>query len=448
MGIFYHIWFVCFVYLFCIFISSNVYGHGLGNDQHLIMDDKDGSFTIEGKLYPSFIDDISGSKVTPTLVIRTFNSMNNETVNGIQYNVVIKTGNEIVLNHCFIPKDGIIYAKFFPDFTIKTAEIYSSKHIDEHDSCIEELGKDNPVLIKSKIFSIGGLYQISLELKSIIDSTHSQVLGIKIPQKSVDLFITLGQNEKFEIQNVDQKILDTNLTHIKVRSYYDKINSFKYTEENQTQKFTFDMPFNWNQTFVNQIPFLHLELFVPKSTLFAKTNAYIGTLNGNILSTKSILIDDYSSDYYRIIHMVVNSDKLDQIIRQSFISQNQRMVSDQALFSLSTSKEIRFPLEIGSLKNKYLFQISWNPEKIYSGEQTTFIINIQDPKSGDLLRHTYFDFSILNSGTEIYKEHILTDFGALTKDIVFPFSQDNQFSILIDKINGEDDGIILNLSVS
>lgn len=438
---------IFFVYFLCMLIFPNIYGHGLSNDQFKIIDDNDRSFTVEGKIYPSFIEDVTNNNLNPTMLVRTFDTLNNETVKNISYNVKVKMGKEVVLNHCFIPQDGIIYVEFIPDSSINPAKIYSKEDV-EHDSCIQEIRKDNPVLIKSKIFSTGGLYHFSLDLNPTLrpDSENS---NIEISQKkSVDLFITLGENQEFDLRNSSKKLHDVNFTHILIKSYYDRIYNLRYDEHNTTQKITFQMPFNWNQSYVNQVSLLHLELSIPKNSLFAKKNSYIGTLDGNILPPKSVSIDDYSSDIYRIIHMVINSDKLDQFVRQSSNFKNQIPFSDHAMFSLTPTEEPRFPMEIISKKNKYLFQISWNPEKIIFENKTTFIINVQDPKSGDLLRHTSFDFILQNNNIEVYREHITTDFGALTKDVIFPFSKNNQFSILLDQINGEDDGILFNLSVN
>ncbi|NOJ29119.1 MAG: hypothetical protein DA328_03015 [Nitrososphaeraceae archaeon] len=443
---------IIIISLFSIFYmttSNEVHGHGLSKDQYEIIDNNGKSFTVEGRLYPSLIEDIeNGSKLEPTMLIRTFDSLSNETVKDLEYNLTIKTGNKVILSQCFIPQDGIIFAKLIPDYTAEVEKIYLSEHIKEHNSCISGIGKDNPASIKSRIFSTGGLYHFSLELKPVILTYGSNVSKIDIVQKkSVDLFITVGQTEQFDIPNIDQSLYDINLTHIMIKSYYDKIHNFNYSEKNQTQVINFQMPFDWNQSYVNQVSFLHHELFIPKDSFFAKKKGYIGTLNNNILPTKSILIDDYSSDIYRIIHMVISSDKLDQFVRKMTISANLIPFPDQALFSLFTSEQPKFPLELLSLKNKYLFQISWNPEKIIFEKPITFIINIQNPETGDLLRHTYFDFIILNNDKEIYREHISSDFGALTKDFIFPYSKDNRFSILIDKINGENDGALLNLIV-
>src|SRR3712207_7774681 len=50
-------------------------------------------------------------------------------------------------------------------------------------------------------------------------------------------------------------------------------------------------------------------------------------------------------------------------------------------------------------------QLSWGPDIIETGVPITFVMNIQDPASGDLLRGSSFDFILIQDGNEIHSEH-------------------------------------------
>jgi len=71
----------------------------------------------------------------------------------------------------------------------------------------------------------------------------------------------------------------------------------------------------------------------------------------------------------------------------------------------------KFPLEILTTNEKYLFQISWNPPIIAPLAPINFVMNLQDPTNGDLLRHSSFDFVITDENKIIHTEKLKSLFG-------------------------------------
>lgn len=72
----------------------------------------------------------------------------------------------------------------------------------------------------------------------------------------------------------------------------------------------------------------------------------------------------------------------------------------------------KFPLEILTTNEKYLFQISWNPPIIAPLTPINFVMNLQDPTNGDLLRHSSFDFVITDENKIIHTEKLKSLFGS------------------------------------
>ena len=85
---------------------------------------------------------------------------------------------------------------------------------------------------------------------------------------------------------------------------------------NRTQ-ISFKMPFTWNLDYVSQIVNLHEELIIPKSyTLLSTISSFTGTLNGMEIPRNTILIDDYSDQHNRIVHIVIPNFKLEEFTNQ------------------------------------------------------------------------------------------------------------------------------------
>ena len=71
------------------------------------------------------------------------------------------------------------------------------------------------------------------------------------------------------------------------------------------------MPFTWNLNYVSQVVNLHQELIIPKSyTPLSTASSFTGTLNDMEIPRNTILIDDYSDENNRIVHIVVPNFKL------------------------------------------------------------------------------------------------------------------------------------------
>jgi hypothetical protein len=171
----------------------------------------------------------------------------------------------------------------------------------------------NPVTIKSKLLSDGGLYDIAV----ILEKTSK---GIKIDSdQKINLFISIGKTFPFVIKESGDSRSNNNNDNgnltLQVKTFYDEIQNFSFNEENS--KISFKMPFKWNLDYVNQILTLHEEIIVPKSySPLSTVSSFIGTLNGMKIPPNTILIDDYSDKNNRIVHIVITTFKLKEYAKQ------------------------------------------------------------------------------------------------------------------------------------
>ena len=296
---------------FLDFFPAKAYGHGLSKDESFPIDISGRQIAIEGLIKPSFLNE---GNQQPTLTIRIFDKKTNETISDINLRIIVTFKNQTILDQSFHSLDGIVSAKLIPAKDSINHEIISKEsqqHLSKNNPI--QVSLTNPVTIKSKLLSDGGLYNIAV----ILEKT-SKGITIYSDQK-INLFISIGKTFPFVItESGDSRSNNNNdngsLT-LQVKTFYDEIQNFSFNEENS--KISFKMPFKWNLDHVNQILTLHEEIIIPKSySPLSTVSSFIGTLNGMKIPPNTILIDDYSDKNNRIVHIVITTFKLKEYAKQ------------------------------------------------------------------------------------------------------------------------------------
>lgn len=407
--------------LVTIIIISSIaiaYGHGLGTDISPPITISDKEVSVEASINPTFLDQVPSSE--PTFIVRALDDpTRNSTIPGIDFRIVVELNNEILLDQRFRSSDGVVKANLIPDRNIQGWEINGQAKPNEH----TEVSQSKPVELQSRILTAGGLYHIM-----VIIEESSAGLAVQFDQK-FDLFVSIGTSYMFGVQTPQGE------EQMVVKTYYDEITNFDYS--NKTIKF--EMPFTWEHTYVDQVPVLHTEVQFPKTIEELQTNSYRGTLNNRELEAQAVVIDDYTSEQNRIVHFVVNNAMLHRI-------EETLDDSETALFTLAPAEKPRFPLDILSLPGeKFLFQLSWGPDIIETGVPTTFVMNIQDPATGDLLRGSSFDLVLIQDGNEIHSTHMSSEFGTYSYE--YTFSKAGTVTLAANNINSQGESAKIDLVV-
>ena len=396
------------------------HGHGLGTDISPPITISNKEVSVEASINPTFLDRVSSSE--RTFIVRALDDpTRNSTIPGIDFRIVVEVNNEILLDQQFRSSDGVVKANLIPDKNIQGWKVNGQARPSEH----IEVSQSNPVELQSRILTAGGLYHIIVVIEK-----SSSGLTLQSDQK-FDLFVSIGSSYIFNVQTSQSE------EQMVVKTYYDKIANFDYS--NKTIKF--EMPFTWDRTYVDQVPVLHLEVQFPKTLEDLQINSYRGTLNGRELESQAIVIDDYSSEQNRIVHFVINNAMLSRFAKTINDSS-----SNIAAFTLAPVERPKFPLDILSLPGeKFLFQLSWGPDIIETGVPITFVMNIQDPSTGDLLRGSSFDFVLIQDGNEIHNEHMSSEFG--TYSYQYTFSKAGRVTLAANNINSQDESAKIDLVV-
>ncbi|AIF84879.1 hypothetical protein NTE_02841 [Candidatus Nitrososphaera evergladensis SR1] len=403
--------------------TLSAYGHGVGTDKSLPVAIGGRQVAVEASLSPNDID--TAGKAQPTLMIRTLDAGNNATIAGIDYHVTVAKDDKILLDQEFHSSDGIVFAKLTPDASAKVAQVNGQANPDR-----VNVSKDAPVEIKSMMMSDGGLYKIAVTLQG--SSTGLQVGS----DQTFDLYVSVSSTQDFTVQTAEGN------QKMSVKTYYADASSLDY--DRATNSISFSMPFNWSSTYVSQVPVVHMELEFPKALKELQVNGYHGYANGKELPIDAVLIDDYSSEDLRLVHFVLNNDRLTSIPASGGSSGNGTID-----FVLKTSEKPKFPLDLLSTTQKYLWEMSWGPEVIESGVPTTFVMNLQNNQAtggmSTLLENAAFDFVITKDGQEVYRQHLTSGMGTFTTQYAFPAA--GSYSVTAQKINGENESAKIDVVV-
>ncbi len=368
----------------------SAYGHGLGFDESQPVIIGDRQVSVETTLTPFYIEGVQGGR--PVFTVRAHDPGTNSTIAGTDFRVVVNLQNDVLLDQRFTSPDGLVIANLVPD-DVETAQVNGRPASAEP----VQVSQASPAEIRSRMLAEGGLYHVAVTLEKT--ST-----GLQLGQdRTFDLYVSIAKTQDFEVET------DQGPQTVSVRTYYSDVYDFDYSRE--TGRLSFSMPFDWSQQYVAQVPLVHMEVQFPKAIENLQSNGYIGTVNGRDLAPGDVLIDDYSYPDTRVVHFVLNSGRL------SSIAETARGTSMD--FVLVPSTAPKFPLDLLSTTERFLWQVSWGPEVIETGVPTTFAMNIQDPAVGDLVRNASFDFVVTKDGREVHKQHLTSGQGTFAHQYVF-----------------------------
>ncbi len=397
--------------------TSNAYGHGLGFDESIPVSISGKQVSVEVTIKPASVE--TATQEQPIFTVRAHEPNSNETIPDMDFRVLVESRNEVILDQRFHAPDGLISAKLVPDkdasIALVNGQPASSNQV--------QVSQSQPVEIRSRLMSDGGLYHVAVTLEK-------SSAGLDLNEdRTFDLYVSISKTQDFEVETADGK------QTMSVKTYYDDVQDFNYDTTKKT--ISFSMPFDWSPAYVGQVSVLHMEVQFPKTVSDLHVNGYRGTLNGIDLLPESIQIDDFTYEDKRLVHFVLSNTKLTSL--------TESIKGNQALFTLTPLEKPKFPIDLFSSTEKYLFQLSWGPEIIKTGETTTFVMNLQDPKTGDLVRNASFDFVLSRAGNEVYSEKISSNLGTFSN--TYTFSQAGTYRLLAKNINGEQETAQIDLVV-
>ena len=285
------------------FITIPVFGDGLASETlpPSVIGNRNVTLSINSS--PFLIDNFhTGTQVNFALL----DVSDQQPIPGVTLSIAAFKGDKALFGHIFKSDNGNFLINMIPepsgDITIDETSGILSSVTGQHGGSYD---------VKGPIFNDGGLYRFKIGILTM-GSYDNQV------SKSYNAAISIPQTNDYNVNdNEDGKQTVT------VIAYYDQIKNFQYNSGNRTM--TFSMPFNWSPDNLKQVSVVHQELKIPRSFTNFIVTKYDVYVNGVKLDDKSVSIDDYSSDQYRIVHLILYKYEANTIAAKQ---QNSKSVSE------------------------------------------------------------------------------------------------------------------------
>jgi hypothetical protein len=394
---------------------QHVYGHGLGLDTIKSISVGDKKIMITTQITPTDFSEDVGRQVIVTVT----DMSTNQNVNDVTLLIGMHHNGELIFEDSFFSSDGtiIIRANYSED---GNPRIVGERH-PQLDAWYAT--ESTPIELVGPVFSSGGLYHFEIGRIAISESgSVSENLGSFVAD------VTMATSQPY-----DERDKDGNPVSFGVKSYYDRVSSLDYDPD--TNSVVFEMPFDWREQNISHVPVVHEEIHFPKSFGDFFAPSYVGKMNGIGLFKSSVIIDDYSVEDERIIHIVLSQDNLNHLKQ---VQKNSGNEPQNMQFTLEPNDSLVFPVSAMTKDAQIQVDLSWDPLVIEPDKNTKFIFTFRNANTGDLLRNTQYDFVISQDGKELYKKSGNAQIGSDFVDYTFSESQKGQTSIRFENLQGAD----------
>ena len=390
----------CVVLAACLVLApAGAYGHGLDLDHIRSIDVQGTDISVSVAMSPN-VEPGNERRLTLTAT----EDDTRENASNVTFLIGMFDGDRMLLRDYFFAKDGILHIDIVPS----QGEIEIHGERDDILRAWHE-AESGPVRVTGPIFDSGGLYTFEVELRTIdeptniIDDSQTHYADLSI--------IDIATHAETDAAGND--------IMFETKSYFDSISALEY--DPVAGQVTFEMPFDWSERAMSHIPVLHVETSFPEDLEEFFAPSYVGRANGIDLFKASVIVDDYTADDDRIIHIVLLQDHL------RFLKNNMKKLDqplpDTITFTISSSDNVVFPLDAYTKSEDFLVNLTWEPVEPEPGVATTFIFTIRDGATGEPLRNSEYTFVVLQNGQEIHRTSGVAQIGGQFEKFTFEEGQ-------------------------
>ena len=248
----------------------------------------------------------------------------------------------------------------------------------------------SPMRVEAPLFLEAGLVDVRTTIISIDDKPVSGT------DTTFQILFTMGKFIPFTVD------VDGDQTQLMFATYFDRIEGFGY--DPRDKRLTAQMPFDWNGDFIESIPFVHAEYYVPKTVDIFDDHEIIMTING--ISYFGTI--DRSGDEEIVVHFLLSSPKLLKLIDQ--IPQDQR---DRMIFGIESGKMREQQKEDASLEGgdkaialsseeDWKFHLTLSPKgRINPGNDIVLNIEFRDPVTNTIIPQITYDLDVFLNGQTV-----------------------------------------------
>jgi len=297
----------------------------------------------------------------PIVEFRLFDSNTNRTFTHVTYYIIIEKDGKRILADLFHDHNGDLKIQVNPN---------NSSQVSINGQQDPLLGtymgtSTSPVIASGPIFMKGGLYHFIVKIATV-DSDTTLLPDTQEPV--YDSWLSIGNAVNQQI------VVNGKQIPIKLISYYDKLNGFRF--DNKNMQMQFEMPFNWNVSRINNTNiFVHEEVYVPNPTPFTANKSFSGSVNG-INVSKDLMLDN-SNPNRDVIHVMLPKNDLVGIADQ--VNKNAEASSGLMKFILQPAKG---PMSSMSSMSSMSGSNSIPSMSPISGSNSTSSMSSMSPMSG------------------------------------------------------------------
>ena len=367
--------------IFVLFMISSVqvaFAGGSGSEESDVLFINDNYYKVALETEPSVL---KGDEDHVVFNISTINDDTQEIISNVEYKIEIFDGkNNLIVNYNAFSPDDKLHTRIVPTF-----EIDFSGEITENGSWLAS--EDSPLTVDAPLFQQGGLVDVHITVLSIDSEPVSGT------DTTFQIRFTMGEFVQFSVD------IDGIPTDLMFATYFENIEQFHF--DDKEKKLAAYMPFDWNPKFIESIPFVHAEYYIPKTVDIFENHDILLTVN-DISYFGTI---DRSGDEEIVVHFLLSSSKLLKMIDD--IPSDQR---DVMIFGIESGKERETQksdasLEAGdkvillSTEEDWKFHLSLSPAgKINPEEQITLNLEFHDPVTNSIIPQITYDIDIFLNG--------------------------------------------------
>ncbi|MGY5150006.1 MAG: cupredoxin domain-containing protein [Candidatus Nitrosopumilus sp. bin_68KS] len=359
-------------------LTEFAYAGGSGSEESDTLYINENYLKIKIETNPSIL---KGNENQITFDITTINDDTQQVVYGIEYNVKVFDGQGNLV---------VDFDAYSPDEKLETI-ITPSKNLNFLGETIQNgawvASKESPLTIEAPLFLKGGLVDVQIKILSI-DS--EPVTGDDIP---FEILFTMGEFIPFTSE------IDGITYDLTFATYFDKIEEFHYDEKNK--KLSAQMPFNWDKNFIETIPFVHAEYYIPKIIDIFNNHEILMTVNDvSFFGT----IDRSGNDEI-VVHFLLSSKKLLNLIDEIPSENNDKMIfgiesgKKRDIQKKDASLEAGDKVIVLSSEEDWKFHLSLLPKgKINPGNEIIMNIEFHDPITNTIITQNVYDLDVFLNG--------------------------------------------------
>ena len=355
---------------------ENVYGHGVGSETFPPVELDGKMVTLEVSSSQSNPEENDDQQISISLI--DFDSK--VTLRDVTFLIKSERGEHFLFEKEFNADNGFIVFNFVSE-NVDSILLEEEKESNLFGSL---LGLDSRMIhVKGPKLSEGGLYKFDVSV--LTANGYSNVLedplvfnaGISIPQTTKHNVIDPNFGEQY----------------LEVITYYDEISNFEY--DSNLKKISFDMPFEWSLTNINQTSVVHEEIAIPETFGDLLVSGYTMYLNDVKLDEDIVNIDDFFGDK-RIVHFIIYQKALLDVL-DTIDSENKMK------FAITPDRDT---VHLSSVTDNGQFRIlvSWEPENLKSNSMATILFDVTDIFLKNKPVATNYDFSMTQGSRVIFQQ--------------------------------------------